>query len=55
MARSKNGQAISAARRTSEELFKLTVLLETSRAAGDLGRKAAQTQANRHALVGEHR
>jgi transposase len=36
MARSKNGQAISAARRTREELFRLTVLLETSRAAGDL-------------------
>jgi transposase len=36
MARSKNGQAISADRRTPEELFELSVLLETSRAAGDL-------------------
>ena len=37
MARSKNGQAIGPARRTAEELFRLSVLLETSRAAGDLG------------------
>lgn len=36
MARSKNGQAISAARRTPEELLKLTLLLESARAAGDL-------------------
>jgi len=37
MARSKNGQAISTARRSPEEIFKLTTLLETARAAGDLG------------------
>lgn len=36
MARSKNGQAISAVRRTVEERMKLAVLLETARAAGDL-------------------
>lgn len=36
MARSKNGQAISAARRTVEERMMLAVLLETARAAGDL-------------------
>lgn len=36
MARSKNGQAISEVRRTVEERMKLAVLLETSRAAGDL-------------------
>ena len=36
MARSKNGQAISAVRRTVEERMALAVLLETSRASGDL-------------------
>jgi transposase len=36
MARSKNGQAISAARQTPEERLELLLLLETSRAAGDL-------------------
>lgn len=36
MARSKNGQAISEARRTVEERMALAVLLETARAAGDL-------------------
>jgi transposase len=37
MARSKNGQAISEARRSPEELEKLEALLEGARAAGDLG------------------
>jgi putative transposase len=36
VARSKNGQAVSAARRTVEERMQLAVLLETARAAGDL-------------------
>ena len=36
MGRSKNGQAIRAARRTPEELGRLAMLLEVSRAAGDL-------------------
>jgi transposase len=36
MARSKNGQAISAVRYTIEERMKLALLVETARAAGDL-------------------
>jgi putative transposase len=36
MARSRNGQAISAVRLTVEERMKLAVLLETARATGDL-------------------
>ncbi len=36
MARSRNGQAISEARRTVEERMKLAVFLETARATGDL-------------------
>ena len=36
MARSKNGEAISAARRSPEEKARLAILLEESRALGDL-------------------